>query len=225
MRLDPRTKLFLLLMVSIFIIGGAGGQRAGLFRVLLAVLSFGLLLSTHSYQKVTAYIVVYIACIMLEIFMLPQLRGLPNFILIFMIGTVTRFMMAILLGQYIIATTTVSEFVASMQRMHVTEKLIIPLSVVFRFFPTIGEEVGSINAAMRMRGIRAGSGNLGKMIEYRMIPMMVCSVKIGEELSVASLTRGLGGEAQRTNICRIGFGLPDSIIILFCICGMAVLLL
>lgn len=35
--------------------------------------------------------------------------------------------------------------------------------------------------------------------------LMTCCVKIGEELSVAALTRGLGGEVRRTNVCKIGF--------------------
>ena len=47
------------------------------------------------------------------------------------------------------------------------------------------------------------------MIEYRLIPMMTCSVKIGQELSAASLTRGLGAPNNRTNICKIGFGFFD----------------
>ena len=34
-------------------------------------------------------------------------------------------------------------------------------------------------------------------------------MKIGQELSAASLTRGLGGPTKRTNICKIGFGFWD----------------
>ena len=35
-------------------------------------------------------------------------------------------------------------------------------------------DVSSINDAMRMRDIRFGGKNAGKMIEYRMIPLLVC---------------------------------------------------
>ena len=48
-----------------------------------------------------------------------------------------------------------------------------------------------------------------KMLEYRMVPLLVSCVKIGEELSAAALTRGLGAPVRRTNICRIGFGKFD----------------
>ncbi|WP_242622798.1 energy-coupling factor transporter transmembrane protein EcfT [Lachnoclostridium sp. Marseille-P6806] len=53
------------------------------------------------------------------------------------------------------------------------------------------------------------------MLEYRLVPMISCSAKIGEELSAAALTRGLGISQKRTNICRIGFGAADYLIFLF----------
>lgn len=113
-------------------------------------------------------------------------------------------------------TTTVSEFNAAMGKMHVTEKITIPLSVMFRFFPTIADEFSSINDAMRMRDIRFGGKNAGKMIEYRMIPLLVCSARIGEELNAAAITRGLGGDVKRTNVCQIGFHIQDYVLILVC---------
>lgn len=54
------------------------------------------------------------------------------------------------------------------------------------------------------------------MLEYRLIPLMTCSVQIGSELSAAALTRGLGGEVKRTNVCNIGFHLQDIIALLLC---------
>ena len=58
----------------------------------------------------------------------------------------------------------------AMLRLRLSEAIIIPMSVMFRFFPTVADEFSSINAAMRMRGIALGGGRAGKMLEYRMIP-------------------------------------------------------
>jgi energy-coupling factor transport system permease protein len=127
-------------------------------------------------------------------------------------------MPGIMTGMYVVSTTTVSEFIAAMERMHVSQKITIPLAVMFRFFPTVVEEAGSINKAMAMRDIKFGGKKALKMIEYRLIPMMTCSVKIGQELSAASLTRGLGGPDKRTNICKIGFGCCD-ILTFICLGG------
>ena len=109
---------------------------------------------------------------------------------------------------------------AGMERMHMPSKITIPLSVVFRFAPTVLEEAASISDAMKMRGIRFGGKKSSKILEYRLIPMITCSVKIGEELSAAALTRGLGAPLKRTNICEIGFHFPD--VIIFILCGVTV---
>ena len=104
-----------------------------------------------------------------------------------------------------------------MLRLHLSEIIIIPLSVMFRFFPTVADEFSSINAAMKMRGIALGGRHAGKIVEYRMVPLMTCSVKIGEELSAAALTRGLGGNVRRTNVCEIGFHVQDTIFAALCL--------
>ena len=95
------------------------------------------------------------------------------------------------------------------------------LSVMFRFFPTVAEEWSAIGDAMRMRGVRFGGGKAGTILEYRIVPMMICSVKIGEELSQAALTRGLGGPVKRTNICKLGFHVQDVIFLLICLGAFA----
>ena len=91
------------------------------------------------------------------------------------------------------------------------------MSVIFRFFPTISEEYQAIRDAMKMRGIRFGGKNPFLMLEYRLVPLMVSVVKIGDELSAAALTRGLGAPVKRTNVCQIGFHVQDLIAILFCV--------
>lgn len=50
------------------------------------------------------------------------------------------------------------------------------------------------------------------LLEYRVIPLMMSVVKIGDELSAAALTRGLGGLNHRTSIAHIGFTVYDLII-------------
>ena len=56
------------------------------------------------------------------------------------------------------------------------------------------------------------------------IPLMISVVKIGEELSAAALTRGLGAPVKRTDICKIGFHLQDIILFVLCIAGFALTL-
>ena len=207
--LDPRTKLLLLTFVSVFVLGNAGGDAAAEFRVALNYLPLILLLGARQWKKVVSVIIFYTVAYLLSVFVMPHCKGLVNFLLLAMCGIILRFLPGIMTGAYVVSTTTVSEFIAAMEKMHVSQKITIPLAVMFRFFPTVVEEASSINKAMAMRDIKFGGSKVFRMIEYRLIPMMTCSVKIGQELSAASLTRGLGAPVKRTNICKIGFCWAD----------------
>lgn len=223
--LDPRTKLALLLMVATFVLGGAGGNELIWARILLAIIPAILLLFSGKVKAFFVFEMLFLAGCLLQYYLLGKLSGFFNFLVLATAGILSQFIPGLMMGYYTVTTTTVSEFVAAMERMHMPKQIVIPLSVMFRFFPTVGEEASSISDAMRMREISFGGNHPGKMLEYRLIPLMTCSVKIGDELSAAALTRGLGADVKRTNICKIGFRFVDYIVLLGCIITLAYLLL
>ena len=214
---DPRTKILLLIMLAVFVLGGVGGRQMNVFRMIFSGLPFLLLFLSEKIKACAIWCGIFIIGVLAEYFLIPATTGILNYMILAISGMVTRFAPSIMMGMYAVSTTTVSEFVAAMERIHVTDKITIPMSVMFRFFPTVREEYACINAAMRMRGISFGRGKPMHMLEYRLIPMMTCSVKIGEELSASALTRGLGAPVKRTNICNIGFHIQDVAAILFCV--------
>lgn len=213
---DLRTKLFLLLTMATFGLGGAGGDAVDGVLPFVLLSPYVLLLLAGKWKWAVFGAVAYVASDLFMQFVSPHLSGVLAFIALGSCAILNRFLPSILMAAWLMSTTTVSEFTAAMQRMHVSEKIIIPLSVMFRFFPTVADEAASIGNAMRMRDIRFGGSNAAKTIEYRMVPLMTCCVKIGEELSAAALTRGLGGTVKRTNICKIGFKIQDIIALAIC---------
>ena len=190
--LDPRTKLLLLFTMAVFVLGYMGGEKLQLLTPFFCILPAVFLLTAKKYKTTIGYILIYSASFLAFVFWGDKTGGIINFLLLGICGILARFLPCMMMGAYMISTTTVSEFTAAMQRMHLSDKIIIPLSVMFRFFPTVIDEFVSINAAMKMRDIRIGGRNFSKMFEYRIVPLMTCCVKIGEELSAAALTRGLG---------------------------------
>ena len=216
-KFDPRTKLLLLITIAIFVLGGAGGDIFGRYIPLFSLLPFILLALAGRWEKAVGCMLLYAVFYALSMYALPYVSGLIGFLLLAFCGIMTRFLPGIMAGAYLTETTTVSEFSAAMGRMHVSDRLTIPLLAMFRFFPTIADEFHSINDAMRMRDIRFGGKNVSKMVEYRIVPLLVCSAKIGEELNAAAITRGLGGDVKRTNLCRIGFKAWDYPVILICL--------
>ena len=214
--LDPRTKLFVMITLVIFALGGTGSDilavRYGTIAV--SILPVLLLMTAKQYQKAIVFGLIYVLMKLVEWFIIPKATGAVLSLMGFCCLLFVRLMPSLIMGAYMLSSTTVSEFIAAMHRMHIPQQITIPLSVMFRFFPTVLEEFDSINTAMKMRDIRIGGKNSGKFIEYRLVPLMVCSVNIGSELSAAALTRGLGTKRKRTNICKIGFQFWDMIILI-----------
>ena len=61
--------------------------------------------------------------------------------------------------------------------------------------------------------MRLVAGKVIKMIEYRMIPLLFSCVNIGDELSAAAITKGLGGKAKRTSVAVLKIGAADLLLI------------
>ena len=222
--LDPRTKLLLLVTVTSLLLSTGTGGVMGAVKLILSVLPFALLLVQRQWKTAAKYLVLYLVCFFLERLAMTKMTGLAAFLLLALTSIMTRFAPGIMMGAYFISSTSVSDFIAAMKRMRVPEKIVIPLCVIFRFFPTIREENAAIRDAMRMRGIRLDGRHPGKMLEYRLVPLMISIVKIGDELSAAALTRGLGAPVRRTDICKIGFHTQDILMIAVCAVSFALTL-
>ena len=216
---DPRTKLAVLVTMVLLVLGGS--FQAEMFYI-PAIVPLIILLLSKMWKVAAIYFVVYGASICLQEFWLARIPGIARYLVMIIVGLLLYFGPSIAMAYYVVTTTTVSEFIAGMERLHIPNQVTIPMAVMFRFFPTVMEEWHAIGDAMKMRGIRLRGGKAGSILEYRLVPMLMCSVKIGEELSAASLTRGLGGPVKRTNICDIGIHVQDALMLLLCVVGLAV---
>lgn len=223
--LDPRTKLLLMFTMAVFVLGYTGGEELQFLAPFFCLIPTIAFISAKKISLAAVYTAIYSLSLAVIFLWGGKTSGILNFLILGICGILSRFLPCMMMGTYLVSTTTVSAFTAAMERIHLSEKIIIPLSVMFRFFPTVVDEARSVNAAMKMRDIRLGKAGIFKILEYRIVPLMVCCVKIGEELSAAALTRGLGGTVRRTNICKIGFHVQDWIVILFCMIPFVFLIL
>ncbi|MCR1972594.1 energy-coupling factor transporter transmembrane protein EcfT [Clostridium sporogenes] len=208
--LDPRTKLFLMAVISTaeFLYSHVA------FMIAVALIPFVLLMINKQYKLGTGFIILFVLSLVAkEVQSYIHLNVVLNMIIVLLVGLVLRLFPAFAMGAYIIYSTKASEFISAMGRMHITRKITIPVSVLFRFLPTMREESGAIKDAMRMREIQFCTKKFWKnplaLIEYRFIPLMISTVKIGEELSAAALTRGLDNPVIRTNTTKVGFTVYD----------------
>ena len=216
--LDPRTKVLVMLVLAtlIFFV-----HKNLILNSILVFIPIFLLISDKRYRPAFIYGGLFVIAIFVKIyggkFEFPYLISM---ILGLIVELIFRFFPVFMFGYYIIKSTKPNEFISAMNLWHVPEAFIIPVSVVFRFVPTLAEENKSISNAMRMREIRFGTKkflkNPSMILEYRLVPLMMSVAKIGEELSAAALSRGLGRLKKRTCMVELRFGIWDA--------GMAILI-
>lgn len=119
---------------------------------------------------------------------------------------------------FLIKTTRISQLIAALSALRLPLFVIIPLSVMLRFIPTVQEEWDGVRKAMAFRGISLEPGAVirapFKTIEYILIPLLFSCISVMDELASASLARGLDAERKRTSYETVKMRFPDYIIIL-----------
>lgn len=147
-RMDPRTKLYLLLLANLmlfFHVGtGAEAVATGLFLLLF-------FLSGHTCTGIRLS-VVYFGLLAIDLFVVP-LAGegiLLNLLSLVSVG-IRMMLPCIITGAYAFSTTTVGELTSALRRMHVPESVIIPCAVVVWFFPTVQEILNTLRSMRASR--------------------------------------------------------------------------
>jgi energy-coupling factor transport system permease protein len=123
-----------------------------------------------------------------------------------------------MLATNLIVTVRVGELSCALQRMHVPRLIIIALSVVLRFFPTLAAEAIAVLEAMKLRGIRLSLSNVMrhplKMLEYFAVPLILRVSVVTDEISRAAAVRGIDSKHKRTSLYTLHVGLADWIFLL-----------
>ena len=213
-RFNVRSELLFMLAINGVLIGNVKAS------VILALVFFTGLLLALLKRSNTAFKYVFSYCVMYGgeclLMMLPQ-NVMCSFVIVIS-SVLRRFIPYFMVGSMILETTTAGMFLASLERWHVPKSFSIPFAVILRFFPSVKEEWRSITAAMKLRGIGLNVGNVLahpiQTIEYLLVPLLSSSIKIGEELSAASVARGLGMNRQRTSIYDVKLCIWDYLLLL-----------
>lgn len=207
-KLDPRTKLLLCLCISITLIAGSSAGILRYLNYIPALVPILFLIALKKYRNALLYLAVYVVLEVVTSSLVPYLPDTINILFTGVIAFSTKLIPGAMMGWFMFSTTTVNEFIAAMDKMHVTKKISVPISVMFRFLPTIREEYTAVQKAMRLREV-GSFRNPMKMLEYRMVPFLMSVVSIGNDLAASALTRGLYSPYKRTNMCQIGFTWRD----------------
>lgn len=111
-----------------------------------------------------------------------------------------------------------SDLVASLKKMKFLDSLIIPLSVMFRFFYTLAKR--RLSADQRSYVFTRFSDQSFfhhplRMIEYRFVPLLMCLSRTADDMSISAMTRGIAVGQVRSSISRPRLSLLDYFWMLF----------
>lgn len=118
----------------------------------------------------------------------------------------------------------ISDLTTALQNMHIPKGAIITLAVVFRYLPTVGDEFRYISNTMKLRGIGLTPGNIIRhpvhTVEYVLVPLIIRSMTVADELAASAMTRGLDLKSKRTSYREVRLR-PGDVLITVCIVALA----
>lgn len=164
--------------------------------------------------------ILYYGLLAVDMLLIPRLNGRIS-VLISLAAISLRMMLpCIIAGAYAFSTTTIGEFVCALRKIRVPESIIIPCMVIIRFFPTIREDYIQIRNAMAFRGIASGKGAILlhpiQSLEYILIPLLMNGNNVAQDLSVSSLTKGIGLSGKHTCMTEITMKIWDWLYMILC---------
>ena len=172
MKLDPRTKLFILLWCNYLLVA----QIRGMLEVATVVFLAFLFILARKEKSGLIYLFSYFVMLMTDYFIIARVGETLAMILIFFAVSLRLLLPTMMAGVYLMQTTSLGELTLGLQKLKIPESVLIPVVVTVRFLPTIKQDYQHIRYAMKFRGIFLSGGDMIKrpilFFEYILIPMM-----------------------------------------------------
>ena len=215
--LDPRTKIFLVLAMGVSIT-----ILVPIYVEILSAALLAFLFAANGQLKSALKLMVFFLFLAALTYLPKDLPGVSTIVL--PVGfMIRRFMMPIVAGNYLIASTPVGLLMNALEKLKLPPSLVITVAVMFRFFPTLSEEYRCIKNAMKMRGIGLNALNVIRRplmtLEYVMVPLLSSASRIGDELAAAGHTKGVDAPGKKVRYKTARFGLADIFVSLYIAAG------
>lgn len=212
--IDPRTKVILLLLCVFSAMLAPSLQYELALIMIIGIFGVCCKKWKYAFKGIIFYLLIY----MFTFWTLDNMSGTLRTMFVAFLGLFHKVYPCGMLSGIVLSTTKVSEFLSAMNRVHAPKKLVIPLAVMLRYIPTIQEDWHYIKDAMRMRDIspslKGFITNPSMTVECIYVPLMMAASKAADELSIASVTRGIENPKPRTCLVQIKFKNSDGIVFL-----------
>ncbi len=226
-RLDPRTKMFLLLgafgLVFVFV---SPLYQLG---VLAVVLGFGYLAQSLVNLKRIWFILVMIGVMTVILWSIFGSGETPLFLFVelesvlYGLGIALRIDTTIVAGMIFLSTTRNEEIATGLVKLGIPYRFAFAVSTALRLVPTIASTGSTIGQAQRSRGLDLESGNFIQRVRKfipLLVPVFVSTIRSTNVFSMALESKGFGASEKRTYFLQLAIRRRDVLVLL----GFAVLL-
>ncbi|MCR5720212.1 MAG: energy-coupling factor transporter transmembrane protein EcfT [Lachnospiraceae bacterium] len=226
-RLDPRTKLLILIVTAVF-----AGRCVTTVPAIICTVILGVLLAFEG-KVFSALKGIVLALIFYAIFdgaQTTELSGIFGAVYHGLLLLVRYFCPILMALNLFTKTTGMGELIASFQKMKLPTGFVIPFIVMIRFMPTVNDEWNGIRKAMMFRGIEFNLKNVltkpALMVEYIMVPLLFSCVALMDELASSAMARGLDSGKNRSSYVEVKMTMADYMVIIlfvaFCVVGICI---
>lgn len=213
---DPRVWIFLVLVVSFLTF--PCGSRLELF-ILFAALAM-IMVWQKMFAAAIFFVAFYTALLVLNQFLWLIPIAPVKMVVGMLVLLLFRLMPVYMAYLILLEKTSMNELIVALEQMHVPKMLIIPLAVVYRYIPTARYEILYIKDSLKMRGLNPSLTGIllhpAIMVEKFMIPLLIRSGKLADELSAAALCKGLDAQHARTSCTGVRFEQKDAVCCVIC---------
>jgi energy-coupling factor transport system permease protein len=219
-RLDPRTKMFLL--VGMFALPFVFLDPLYELAVLVLVLFFGYLARVLENLRRIWFILVTIAVFTIILWSVFGSGETPLFLfveweaLLYSISMALRINITIIAGMIFLSTASNEEITTGLARLGIPYRFAFAVSTALRLVPTIAATGSTISQAQRSRGLDLESGNILERIRKYLpllVPVFISTIRSTNVFSMALESKGFGASSGRTFFLRISFGRQDVLVL------------
>src|SRR5215211_2395499 len=212
-RLDPRTKMFLL--VGMFVLPFVFLNPLYELAVLALVLFFGYLAQSLVNLRRIWFILVVIAIFTTG--RTPLFLFVEREALLYGVAIAIRIDTTIIAGMIFLSTTRNEEVAIGLVRLGIPYRFAFAVSTALRLVPTVVTTGLTIGQAQRSRGLDLESGNIFERIRKHLpllVPVFVTTVRSTNVFSMALESKGFGARPGRTFFLHTAMGGRDALIML-----------
>ncbi|MBL1226082.1 energy-coupling factor transporter transmembrane component T [Enterococcus sp. BWR-S5] len=212
-KFDPRSKLCTILFASFSLMVSFPFSLEILF---VSLLCFLFILSGSWKKGVVFYSIFWLLVLGEHLLFLYSDQPLLTFFSFLFVGN-RRMLPTVMAAAFAMDKTKISEWIAALQKWRVPFYILIPLTVLFRFFPTLIQDFKSIRNAMKFRGIAVSTAALFlhpfQTMEYIIIPVLMSAENTSLDLSSAALVRGLSNTGTHTSVYALRLRIQDYLLL------------